>query len=309
MMAEGELSTDHKPSTDRELSASPRMLPLFARAGLAMVPGASRLPFIGGGGGDVPAQTLALSVDTDRDRLAAYSRVCGFPVSDTVPLTWPHVLAFPLHLAVISAGDFPLPAIGLVHITNRIVAHRPIGAGETLALRAWAGPLTAHPRGTQFAIHTEARVGSELVWEEVSVNLRRGTPPVDGVGVDSGTAIEPPSSDSLAMSASWRLPGDLGRRYGAISGDLNPIHVHPLTARLFGFSSAIAHGMWTQARCLAALHPLRHQAVTVEAAFKRPILLPATVAFAEGREHGAVRFGVRDARRDTPHLDGRLTFN
>jgi len=292
---------------DRELNASPRMLPLFARAGLAMVPGASRLPFVGGGGGEVPAQALTLSVDTDRDRLAAYNRICGFPISDTVPLTWPHMLAFPLHLAVISAGDFPLPAIGLVHITNRIVSHRPIGAGETLDLRVWAGPLAAHPRGTRFAIHTEARAGSELVWEEVSVNLRRGRPPADGGAIDPAVAIDPPSSESLPMSATWRLPGNLGRRYGAVSGDLNPIHVHPLSARLFGFPSAIAHGMWTAARCLAALAPLDHGAATVEVAFRRPILLPAMVAFAEDRQRGEVRFGVRDAKRDTPHLDGRLT--
>jgi acyl dehydratase len=299
---------EHQLSTDRELNASPRMLPLFARAGLAMVPGASRLPFIGGGGGEVPAQTLALSVDTDRDRLAAYDRVCGFSVSDTVPLTWPHMLAFPLHLALISSGDFPLPAIGLVHITNRIVSHRPIGAGETLDLRVWAGPLTAHPRGTQFAIHTEARAGGELVWEEASVNLRRGRPPAADGAADPATAIEPPSSEGLPMSATWRLPGDLGRRYGAVSGDLNPIHVHPLTARLFGFPSAIAHGMWTAARCLAAMQPLRHGAVTAEVAFKRPILLPATVAFAEARHPGELRFGVRDAKRDTPHLDGLITY-
>ncbi len=264
--------TERDLSTDRELNASPRMLPLFARAGLTMVPGAARLPFVSGGGGEVPTQGLALSVDTDRDRLAAYDRVCGFPLSDTVPLTWPHMLAFPLQLALISSGEFPLPAIGLVHITNRIVSRRPIGAGETLALRVWAGPLAAHPRGTQFAIHTEARAGGELVWEEVSVNLRRGTPPVDGGDIDRAIAIDPPSSESLPMSATWRLPGDLGRRYGAISGDLNPIHVHPLTARRFGLPSAIAHGMWTAARCLAAMHPLHH-AVTAEVAFKRPILL------------------------------------
>ena len=226
---------------------------------------------------------------------------------DTVPLTWPHMLAFPLHLALISAGDFPLPAIGLVHITNRIVSHRPISAGETLDLRVWAGPLTAHPRGTQFAIHTEARAGGELVWEEVSVNLRRGRSP-EGAETDPATAIEPPSAEGLPTSATWQLPGDLGRRYGAVSGDLNPIHVHPLTARLFGFPSAIAHGMWTAARCLAALHPLHHEAVTAEVAFKRPILLPATVAFAEARRPGELQFGVRDAKRDTPHLDGLITY-
>ena len=291
--------------SEQTFTSAPSMLPLFARAGLAMVPGASRLPFVGGGGGAVPERTLRLTVETDRDRLAAYDRVCGFPLGDTVPLTWPHMLAFPLHLALISAGDFPLPAIGLVHIANRIVSHRPITAAETLDLRVWAGPLTPHPRGTQFAIHTEARSGEELVWEEVSTNLSRGRPP-EGEAVTAGAEI--PSAEGLPAAATWKLPGDLGRRYGSVSGDLNPIHVHPLSARLFGFKSAIAHGMWTQARCLAALHPIHHDAVTVQAAFKRPILLPATVTFAEDRERSEVRFGVRDARRDTPHLDGVLSF-
>lgn len=97
---------------------------------------------------------------------------------------------------------------------------------------------------------------------------------------------------------------DLGRRYGSVSGDMNPIHLHALTARLFGFPSAIAHGMWTKARCLAALDGRLPDSFTVEVAFKRPILLPAKVQFAEGEG----RFGVRDAKMQTPHLDGKLTY-
>ena len=50
----------------------------------------------------------------------------------------------------------------------------------------------------------------------------------------------------------WRLPGDLGRRYAAVSGDRNPIHLYALTAKAFGFPRQIAHGMWSKARCLAA---------------------------------------------------------
>lgn len=291
--------------SERELTAGPSMLPLFARAGAAMIPGASRLPFLGGGGGEVPDEVLTVSdVQTDRGRLAAYDRVCSFSLSDTVPPTWIHRLAFPLHLALITSGRFPFPAIGLVHISNRIVQHRPVGASEPLSLRVWATGLESHPRGTQFGICTEARVGSELVWEEVSTNLRRG--PSSG-GASSAPAAGPASSEGLPATATWRLRGDLGRRYGAVSGDLNPIHVHPLTARLFGFPSAIAHGMWTKARCLAALGSSLPPSFTVDVAFRRPILLPATVSFAEGREHQEVRFGVRDAERDTPHLDGRLT--
>ncbi len=291
--------------SERELTASPSMLPLFARAGAAMIPGASRLPFLGGGGGGVPDEVLTMSdVQTDRSRLTVYDRVCSFPLSDTLPPTWIHMLAFPLHLALITSGRFPFPAIGLVHISNRIVQHRPISSSETLSLRVWATGLESHPRGTQFGICTEARVDDQLVWEEVSTNLRRGRRSDEA---SSATADGPPSSEGLPATATWRLRGDLGRRYGAVSGDLNPIHVHPLTARLFGFPSAIAHGMWTKARCLAALGSSLPRSFTVDVAFKRPILLPATVSFAEGRERTEIRFGVRDTERDTPHLDGLLT--
>jgi acyl dehydratase len=288
---------------DRELSGAPSMLPLFGRAGLSMIPGASRLPWVGGGGGQVPEQALTLSdAAVDRERLTAYDRVCGFSVGDVLPPTYPHMLAFPLHLMLMTDGGFPLPAMGLIHIANRIVVHRPLGAGERLSLRVWATPIVPHPRGRQFMIRTEARIGDELVWEEASTNLKRGS----GAGDPGFEAAGPPSTEGLPATATWRLPGDLGRRYGSVSGDLNPIHVHPLSARLFGFPSAIAHGMWTKARCLAALQNQLPPAYSVEVAFKRPILLPATVSFAEARSGEAISFGVRDARRDTPHLDGEV---
>jgi acyl dehydratase len=291
---------------DRELSGAPSMLPLFVRAGAALIPGAARLPFIGGGGGEIPDQTLTLSeVAVDRERLAAYDRVCGFALSDTLPPTYVHMLAFPLHLALITDGHFPLPAIGLVHIANTIIVHRPIGAGERLSLRVWATAIEPHRRGRQFTIRTEARVADELVWEESSTNLKRGGSSDESVSPSAG----PPSSDALPATATWKLKGDLGRRYGLVSGDLNPIHVHPLTARLFGFPTAIVHGMWTKARCLAALGSQLPGAFSVEVAFKRPILLPATVQFAEAARTKGIVFGVRDAKHEDPHLDGLVSFS
>jgi MaoC dehydratase-like protein len=281
------------------------MLPMFARAGVALVPGAARLPFVSGGGGEIPDETLVRAgVVVDRDRLAAYDRVCGFGLGDALPPTYPHMLAFPMHLALMTSGRFPLPAIGLVHIANRITTRRPIDAAEPLSLRVWATPVQPHPRGRQFDIHTEARVGDELVWSEISTNLRRGR---GGDEAAPAPAADPPSAQDLPATATWRLRGDLGRRYGAVSGDLNPIHVHPLSARLFGFPTAIAHGMWTAARCLAALGPELPRAYTVDVAFRRPILLPASVQFAEAARGGGIVFSVRDARRDTPHLDGRVS--
>src|SRR6202012_1993864 len=122
----------------------------------------------------VPARALPRAdVAVDRDRLAAYDRVCGFDLSDTLPPTYPHMLAFPMHLALMTDGQFPLAAMGLVHIANTITVHRPLRASERLSLRVWATPLEAHPRGRQFTVRTEARVGEELVGEEASSNLSR----------------------------------------------------------------------------------------------------------------------------------------
>jgi hypothetical protein len=304
---------------ERELSSPPAMAALFARAGLGRVPGIGRLPLVGriagvgstaAGDPRAAAPELILTlpdVAIDRSRLAAYDRVCGFRLADTLPATYPHMLAFPLQLGLMTDPSFPLPAIGLIHIHNRIVQHRPIVASERLSLRVACSPLATHPRGTQFSLVSEVRADGELVWEEVSTNLRRGR------GEEEAHAPSVPSADELPPAASWRLPGDLGRRYAAVSGDYNPIHLHPLSARLFGFPRAIAHGMWTKARCLAALSGRLPGAFSVEVAFRRPILLPASVQFAEGRgaagDGGAatLAFGVRDARSATPHLDGLLS--
>ena len=290
--------------TEQVLSGSPRMLPLFARAGAAMIPGASRLPLLGRGGRgeDVPETVLVLDeVRTDRARLAAYDRVCGFPLRDQLPVTYPHILAFPLQLRLMTDPTFPFPALGLVHIQNSILQRRPIMADEVLSLRVWATALQAHPRGSSFTLRSEARSGEELVWEETSTILRRGE------GSGQGRSKEERAADDLPVTATWRLPGDLGRRYAGVSGDMNPIHIHPVSARLLGFPTAIIHGMWTKARCLAALDPHLPEGFGVEVSFRKPILLPATVEFAErGAEHG-IDFSVRGAGKGTPHLDGRIT--
>jgi acyl dehydratase len=293
-------------SEEKVLSSSPGMLPLFARAGAAMIPGASKLPFVGGGGrsDDVPDLTLKLEdVRIDRDRLAAYNRVCKFPLRDQLPPTYPHILAFPLHLKLMTDGRFPFPALGLVHISNELVQRRPVRVTEELEISVRATPLEPHPRGRRFTLRSEARVDGELVWEEGSTILKRGG------ASEGGSAPERERPEELPVTATWRLPGDLGRRYASVSGDMNPIHMHALTAKAFGFPTAIAHGMWTKARCLAALHPRLPDSFAVEVRFRKPILLPATVQFGEDADREAgIDFSVRGAGKGTPHLDGSVSF-
>ena len=285
----------------RVLSSPPSLLPLYARAAVALVPGASRLPFVPGGGGDIPEIELALAGSwLDPGRVAAYAKVCGFSLRDTVPATYPHVLAFPLQMAAMADGRFPFGAVGLVHVENRIVQRRPLALGEELQLRVRAGQLAPHPSGRAFSLSTEGSVADEPVWEEVSTFLRRGG------GTGKRDEHERDGEAELTPTAEWRLPGDLGRRYAAVSGDRNPIHMHSLSAKAFGFPRAIAHGMWTNARCLAALEPRLPDAFAVRVRFRKPILLPARVSFMEAERGGEIAFAVRDSARQALHLLGSV---
>ena len=103
----------------------------------------------------------------------------------------------------------------------------------------------------------------------------------------------------------WRLPADLGRRYAAVSGDHNPIHLYPLTAKALGFPRQIAHGMWSLARCVAAVENRLPDAVTVDAAFKKPILLPGSVAFGVDTTVDGLAFALTSPKNGAPHLVGR----
>lgn len=298
------------------LTTAPSILPLYARAAAPMIPGASLLPFVPGGGGEIPEIELELTgVETDPAALAAYDKVCGFAFRDHLPVTYPHVLAFPLQMAVMADGRFPFGAVGLVHVANEITQRRPIGVGEELTIRVRPTELRPHPKGQTFTLRTVALSGEEVVWDETSTMLRRGKPNGGEVAVDPGMRDEtqPRAEEEFAAlpedapaGAEWRLGGDLGRRYAAVSGDRNPIHMHALTAKPLGFPAAIAHGMWTKARCLAALESQLPDAFTVEVRFRKPILLPARVEFAEAGEGEEISFAVRDAKRQIPHLDGRI---
>jgi acyl dehydratase len=292
----------------RNLDSAPSILPLYARAAAPLIPGASRLPFVPGRSKDVPDVELSLAgVCPDPAAVAAYSRVCGFTLRDQLPPTYPHVLAFPLHMTVMADGSFPFGAVGLVHVENRIVQHRPVGLGEELKLVVHPTALQPHKRGQTFSLVTEAWSGEEKAWESISTMLRRQKP-ADGPQSEQIGRSEAhrPEEPELSASAEWRLGGDLGRRYGAVSGDRNPIHMHSLTAKPLGFPSAIAHGMWAKARCLAALEGRLPVAFSAEVRFRKPIRLPGKVEFLNDADSEEIHFAVRDAKRHTPHLDGRI---
>lgn len=242
--------------------------------------------------------------------IAAYARVCGFRADHGVPLLYPQMLTFPLAMAYFASAHCPWPALGTVHLANRVRQHAALQAGDVLRVEMRPGALQAHEKGQIFSLEFQIFKGVQLVWEATQTLLRIGVPQPAGQPYTSALHNDQP----LSLQTDWMSDGGIGRRYGRISGDMNPIHLSALTAKLFGFRRAIAHGMWTQARALAAMlppHALAQAEVMVE--FKTPLFLPARATLWSTRAvdgplaHNAL-FEVRNAKGDKPHLRARLGY-
>ena len=280
--------------------SAPPLWPAYARALLsgrpALAPGRARMPVL-------EARLVALR--SAPARLQSYREVCGFASDSLMPLTWPHVLAFPLHLALLTAPAFPVRLLGLVHIANRITRHQDIAAGEALDLDCRLPGLRETERGQEFELLTQARCAGQLVWSETSTFLARRRVPARAASAPPEALILPEGHDT----ATWDATADIGRRYARVSGDINPIHLAGFSARLFGFSRAIAHGMWSLARVAAEIEAqTKRPLASIGTAFKLPILLPARVRLFNGDESAVPSYCLMDEAGVKPHLSGTYSF-
>jgi acyl dehydratase len=280
--------------TTTVLESAPSMPALFARAALTAR----------GRGGALPDTRLSRAgVQVDPAGVAAYARVCRFPLADALPVTYPHVLAFPLQVALMTDRSFPLALPGLVHVRNVIEVERPIGSGEALDLEVWAERFATHRSGATVDLCASVSAGGAEVWRGRSTYLARGAHAPDGA---PEADVDVPVGALERPAAQWRVPDDAGRRYAKVSGDVNPIHLSGLTAKAFGFPRAIAHGMWVEARAVAALTGRLPDALTVDVAFRKPLFLPSTVVLATAPRDGGWDLAVRTAKNDTEHLVGTV---
>lgn len=286
-----------RKSTLVQLREQPGALDNYARAALGA------LPFVKPSGRrSLPKETLALSgLRVDPDNLAAYAKVCGLRFGDTLPLTYPFTLVFPTVMRLLTAREFPFPAIGSVHTDNVIEQLRPISVSEPLDLKVRAENLRPHAKGTQVDFVSEVSVGRELVWRQVSSFLKMhptGAPKEPRA--EHKAEVPPPPTRTL------RVDQKTIGRYAAVSGDRNPIHASTLGANAFGFPGAIAHGMWSAAAALQPLEGRLPGAVTYSVRFGKPIVLPATVNLYADRTSDGWDLTLKHPKKGYPHLSATL---
>jgi hypothetical protein len=253
----------------------------------------------------LPTTRITLcDVKADAKKVSKYAEVCGFQKSNNkLPITLPHLLAFPLHLELMLLPDFPFAVMGLVHVRNEITQYRAIDRLEEMDVTCFFYDIKKTDKGYNIDVKTEVHITGQKVWESISTNLVRQKTDI----TPTPKSGEPNTLPTYPYKEFWHLSSDLGRRYALVSGDSNPIHLFSLSAKLFGFKGHIAHGMWSKARIVAALHKkLNSDACRVIVNFKLPIFLPTSVQLNHDEQGKTINFDLRDNSGIKPHLTGSI---
>ncbi|MEM9693346.1 MAG: MaoC/PaaZ C-terminal domain-containing protein [Myxococcota bacterium] len=234
------------------------------------------------------------------ERLARYREECGEENDGCLPITYPHALCATAHVALLSDRGFPFPVLGVVHVRNEIEQRRTIEEGATLRAEVSLETHRVVRRGYEYDLETVVWANDEPAWRETTTFLVRASTDVNEGG---RPRLEPPSAPE--RTEPWTVDAHQGRRFAKASWDFNPIHTSRLFARLSGFASPIAHGMWMVARGLGAIGA-RKEATTVESFFLRPMLLPATPDFVVKSDGDETVFALLRPEDGRPHMVTRV---
>jgi hypothetical protein len=213
-----------------------------------------------------------MGISVRADKLSAYRHVVQDTAdASTVPLLYPHAFLGSAHLMIICHKQFPLGALGLLHVRNHTIRYRPFGSEKPWDLTCELNRQRHVEKGLEFDFDATVSIDGEVVWRSVSTYLKRGTP--SGEIENSPLAnLFPALDEDSPNSAQFAVPSNIGKQFAKVTGDYNPIHVSSLAAKLFGFNRAIAHGMWSVARIIPELPniegPVRH-----DVAFKGPMFV------------------------------------
>ena len=263
---------------------------------------AGALPFVPRSD-SLPTRTLNVDeLPIDRANVADYASVTGLRYGDAVPLTYPFALTFPTVMSLVTGFDFPFAAMGSVHIENQITQYRPIKVTDTVKIAVHAENLREHRKGLLADLVTDVSVGNEVAWHQVTTFLHQQRTSL------SGEPKPPPQKQPKlpAPNAILRIsPGQI-RRYAAVGGDHNPIHTNSVGAKLFGFPTVIAHGMFSAAAVLANLEAAIPDTVTYSVRFGKPVLLPASAGLYVDQVQDGWDISLRNIAKGYPHLTGTL---
>jgi hydroxyacyl-ACP dehydratase HTD2-like protein with hotdog domain len=263
---------------------------------------AGALPLVSRGN-QLPTRTVSIEeLPIDQANVAEYAAVTGLRYGNNVPLTYPFALTFPTMMSLVTGFDFPFAAMGSVHMENHITQHRPIAVTDTVGVHVHAENLREHRKGLLVDLVTDVSVGNDTAWHQVTTFLHQQRTSL------SDEPKPPPQKQPKLPPPSTvvRVSPALIRRYAAVSGDHNPIHTNPIAAKLFGFPTVIAHGMFSAAAVLANIEARLPDAVKYSVRFGKPLVLPGTAGLYIDEGHDGWDISLRNVAKNYPYLTGTV---
>jgi len=252
----------------------------------------------------LPSRTLTVEeLPIDHTNVAEYAGVTGLRYGNHVPLTYPFALTFPAVMSLVTGFDFPFAAMGSVHTENRITQYHPIAVTDTVGVRVHAENLREHRKGLLVDLVTDVSVGNDTAWHQVTTFLHQQRTSL------SDEPKPPPEKQPKLPPPSTVLritPGQI-RRYAVVGGDHNPIHTNPIAAKLFGFATVIAHGMFSAAAVLANIEARLPNRVQYSVRFGKPLVLPASAGlYIDQGDDGGWDLSLRNIAKGYPYLTGTV---
>lgn len=295
----------HAPTAEVCISQYPSMAGVFLKA-LLLSPFRSNAQV---SLADIRSTRIVMNnVLLDRNRILEYCRVCGFDTenNNTIPMSYLQTLFIGLLGRYITSDFFPFNPLGLIQIYQSFEQKCGLGFDEPLQLSCALAQVRKTQKGIETDFILQASSSKKVVWQGTSRYLSR----IKGKKKKKHKKAD---DHFLETAEIIRIPAGTGRKYATVSGDFNPHHLYPVLAKMFGFKTAIAHGMFSLARVLASLEKKIHfeNRAKVEAHFKLPVFMPAVTALGyeitqDDENQQQIRFELRDDKKGLPHLKGKL---
>jgi len=186
----------------------------------------------------------------DQDEFEAYARATdddnpAYFGADAVAPPMYHVKPMiGLMMKMATDPSLQLDILRLVHGEHEMTFHRPLRHGDVLQLRGDLRSVEEKSSGKLVKYGVYGIVDGEMAMEGETSYFIRGERKAGGPKKPRA-APEPPPAPSFTLAQA--VTADQADRYAAASGDDNPIHVDPATAKAAGLPGVILHGLCTMA--------------------------------------------------------------
>jgi hypothetical protein len=233
--------------------------------------------------------------------LAEFSRLCGHAPENGVPVLYPHVFGFPLHMALLTHPAQPYSIRDAFQVRNRLTLHSRFVTGAPLAMETRTGAHRVLAKGIEVDLHTRLSRDGATLWDSTATYFYRLPQ-----RVASGVASRSPDLANAAVIENFLTPPAGGLRFAVATGDFNPLHWSRSYARRIGFGVPSLHAQHAAALCLAHVPRRTDAPGTLELWIKGPVPYSTSVTLRAVERGADLEFGLSLPGDERSALVGRF---